>query len=171
MISFKEFCNSNNIKMDSLSNFNIINYMKKLKVKCFRNYFMHDELPKHIRSNECGVVNLQNSDQQGSHHVCYYKKRNEKYYFDSYGLNPSDDMIKYLKPTKNSSPIICSTFIIQDFNTVICGQLAIYLLFMLDQGHKFHDILLSLMDEIHGIKAGGDLNEDINLVHDVSLIT
>src|SRR6266853_2562289 len=113
-----------------------------------------------IRSNECGVVNLQNSDQQGSHHVCYYKHGKEKYYFDSYGLNPSDDMIKYLKPTKNSSLIICSTFIIQKFNTVICGQLAVYLLFMLNQGYKFLDILFSLMDEIHGIKTGGDLHND-----------
>src|SRR6266853_3027146 len=170
MISFHTFCTSNNIKMDSLSNFDIINYMKKLKIKCFRNYFMNDELPKHIRSNECGVVNLQNSDERGSHHVCYYKKGNEKYYFDSYGLSPSDDMIKYLKPTKNSSPILCSTFIIQEFNTVICGQLAIYLLYMLDQGYKFLDILLSLMDEIHGIKSVGDLNSDLNLIHDASLI-
>ena len=58
MLLFKDFCTSNNIKMDSLSNFDIINYMKKLKIKCFRNYFMNDELPKHIHRNECGVVNL-----------------------------------------------------------------------------------------------------------------
>src|SRR6266853_715932 len=79
-------------------------------------------------------------------------------------------IIKYLKPTKNSSPIVCSTFIIQKFGTIICGQLCCYVLYMLDKEHKFLDILLSLMDEIHGIKAGGDLNEDVNLVHDVSLI-
>jgi len=171
MQSFKDFCTSHDIKTnESLSNFDIINYMKKLKVKYFKGYFMKDELNKRIGRNECGVVNLQNSDEPGSHHCCYYKKGNEKYYFDSYGLLPTNEMIKYLKPTKNSSPIICSTFIIQKFGTVICGQLCCYVLYMLDKEHKFLDILLSLMDEIHGIKAGGDLNEDINLVHDVSLI-
>src|SRR6266853_5994771 len=171
MQSFHTFCTTHDIKTNgSLSNFDIVRIVKQLKIKNFKGVFMKDELNKCIGRNECGIVNLQNSDQHGSHWINYYKKGIVKYYFDSYGLDCPDNLLKYLKPTKNSSPIICSTFIIQKFGTVICGQLCVFVLYMLDHGHKFLDILLSLMDEIHGIKAGGDLNEDINLVHDVSLI-
>src|SRR6266853_3192474 len=166
MISFHTFCTTHYIKTDeSLSNFNIIDYMKQLKVKYFRGCYMRDTLPKKIKTNECGVVNLQPDKDQGSHWCCYYKNGKNKYYFDSYGLDPTNEMITYLKSTENSSPIVCSTFIIQKFGTVICGQLCIYVLFLLDKEHKFLDILLSLMEEIHSIKQGGDLNEDINLVH------
>src|SRR6266853_301980 len=171
MISFHTFCTTHYIKTDeSLSNFDIIDYMKKLKVKYFRGCYMRDTLPKKIKTNECGVTNLQPDIDKGSHWISYYKNGKNKIYFDSYGLMPCNELVKYLKPTKNSSPIVCSTFIIQKFGTVICGQLCIYVLYMLDKGYKFLDILLSLMEEIHNIKQGRDLNSDLDLVHDVSLI-
>jgi len=46
---------------------------------------MKDDLPKKINKIECGIVNLQNSNQGGSHWVAYYKNNNKKYYFNSYG--------------------------------------------------------------------------------------
>ena len=101
MESFKDFCTKNNIKMDTLTNFDLINYAKQLHIKNFRGVFMQDELPKRIKTNECAIVNLQKSDQDGSHWTCYYKHGKEKYYFDSYGLEPTNEMLKYLK-----SPLI-----------------------------------------------------------------
>ena len=46
MLSFKEFCEEINIKQDTLSNFDIINYAEQLKIKHFRGCFMRDTLPK-----------------------------------------------------------------------------------------------------------------------------
>ena len=68
MISFHTFCTTHDIKTnESLSNFDIIKYMKQLKVKCFRGCFMRDTLPKKIKTNECGVTNLQPDIDKGSH--------------------------------------------------------------------------------------------------------
>jgi len=170
MITFNKFCTDNNIKLETTSNFDLINYAKQLKIKYFRGYFMNDEIPKRIRTNECGIVNLQNSDQNGSHWVSYYKNGKEKYYFDSYGLDCTNEMLKYLKPTKNSPPLIISTYQIQKLGTVICGQICIYVLYMLGKNNKFINILLSLMNEFHPEHLGGDLNEDFHTIEDIATI-
>ena len=149
METYHNFYEEYNIKQTSTTNFDLINYAKQLKIKYFRGYYMNDELPKKIRPNECGIVNLQNSDQPGSHHVCYYKKGKVKYYFDSYGLDSTNDMLKYLKPTKNSSKLIMNTYEIQKLGTKICGQICLYVLYMLSNDYKFEDILLTLMHELH----------------------
>jgi hypothetical protein len=46
---------------------------------------MKDELPKKINKIECCIINLQDSNEEGSHWVAYYKNNDKKYYFDSYG--------------------------------------------------------------------------------------
>src|SRR6266853_4427226 len=110
MQSFKHFSGAHILKMDTLTNFDLIEYAKELKLKHFRGVFMKDELNKRIGKNECGIVNLQNSNQEGSHWTCYFKCGTEKYYFDSYGLEPPNQLLQYLKPTKNSTPLIISTY-------------------------------------------------------------
>ena len=47
-----------------------------------------------------GIVNLENSNQSGSHWVAYYKNNNKKYYFDSFGNAPPKELVKYLGPKK-----------------------------------------------------------------------
>ena len=58
------------------SNYELIDFAKKLKMKYFRGYYMNDEIPKKIKTNECGIVNLQDSDEQGSHHVVISRRVN-----------------------------------------------------------------------------------------------
>lgn len=58
---------------------------------------MKDELPLKPHKNECGILNLNNSYQNGSHWVAWFKKGNFKFYFDSYGdANPPKELINYL---------------------------------------------------------------------------
>lgn len=58
---------------------------------------MKDELPSKPNQNECGILNLENSNQNGSHWTAWYKKGDFKIYFDSYGdANPSKELVKYL---------------------------------------------------------------------------
>jgi len=65
--------------------YKLISKADKLQLPNFR-YFMQDELCKAIcKKQECGVVNLNTSKQQGSHHTCYWVSNNKKYYFDSFG--------------------------------------------------------------------------------------
>ena len=170
MISFKKFCEENNIKLDTLSNFDIIRIAKQLKIKSFRGVFMRDSLPKKIKTNECGIVNLEPESEKGSNWCCYYKKGKEIYYFDSYGLNPTNELLKYLKNTTKNQ-VVMSTFEIQKFGTNICGQISLYVLYLLSQNYKFIDILLSLMTEFHSNKkSGGDLKDDIEAVDSIATI-
>ena len=120
---------------------------------------MDDELPATPKTNECRIVNLQDSDENGSHWVCYFKKGSLKYYFDSYGLDPSNEVHNYLK-----SPIISSTYQIQKMGTTICGQYCLYVLYYLGKGCEFPDIL----NKLRGVKTGGDITEDINTIVDIA---
>ena len=121
---------------------------------------MDDELPAESRTarEECRIVNLQDSDENGSHWVCYFKKGELKYYFDSYGLDPSNEVHNYLK-----SPIISSTYQIQKMGTTICGQYCLYVLYYLGKGFDFPDILYKLRGN-----RGGDLTEDISTIADIA---
>ena len=46
---------------------------------------MRDRRPNVIHHKECGIVNLNQSDEPGSHWVCYYKDGTHRIYFDSFG--------------------------------------------------------------------------------------
>jgi len=143
MVSCKKFCEDNNIKLETLSNYNLINYAKQLKIKNFRGVFMRDNLPKKIRTNECAIVNLEPDSETGSHWCAYYKNGKQgKFYFDSFGLNPTNEMLNYLKKGGNFS-----TFEIQPMGSVICGQLCLYILYRLSNGDNFVDILIDLKNE------------------------
>lgn len=110
------------------------------KIKNFRGVFMKDELPPKPRQNECGVINLENSNERGSHWVCYFKKGDSAVYFDSYSdAKPPIELVRYLGKTKiqynkNIEPS-------QNFtDPAICGHLSLYVLKRLSEGHQFGDI-------------------------------
>lgn len=63
----------------------------------FRGVFMRDSLPRIPREKECGIVNLDNSTNNGTHWVAYAKIKDKIEYFDSYGnLRPPKELLKYL---------------------------------------------------------------------------
>ena len=69
----------------ALTNFELLDYVHKLKISNFRGVFMSDTPPSSPREIECGIVNFNTSEQPGSHRVCHYKKGRERIYFDSFG--------------------------------------------------------------------------------------
>lgn len=90
---------------------------------------MIDELPKKPNDIECGIVNLDNSKNEGTHWVAYAKYLDYCEYFDSFGdLKPPTEIVKYLK--SNLSYNYCSY---QRFNTSDCGHLCLKFL------HEFWD--------------------------------
>ena len=69
----------------ALTNFDLISYIEQLKVPYFRGVFMRDGLPKNSNPIECGIMNLNTSDQNGSHWVCFVRNKKDRIYFDSFG--------------------------------------------------------------------------------------
>lgn len=61
-----------------LTNLDLLNLVEKLGIKNFRGVFMRDTLPTQIHPREVGIVNLDFSEGQGTHWVCY-SKNNGKY--------------------------------------------------------------------------------------------
>ena len=79
-----------------LSNFELEDAVGKLKIPYFRGVFLLDTLPKKPNKKECGIVNFDKSGGPGTHWVAWYKNGKTKIYFDSYGVQPPLEVIKYL---------------------------------------------------------------------------
>lgn len=83
---------------------------------------MRDTLPKKPRKVECGIVNLDSSNNEGTHWVAYVKVNNYAEYFDSFGnLKPPLELIKYLQ----RATINYNYDQFQSFDTVNCGHLCL----------------------------------------------
>ena len=123
------------IENKALSNHELIEYIKQLKIKHFRGVFMRDSLPKKPRTKECGIVNLADSLSDGTHWVCYFNNC----YFDSYGLPPPLEIVQYL-----GDNLEYNIYQIQKSGQ-ICGHLCLYFLNRITKGMVFNDIVFSLL--------------------------
>ena len=111
---------------------------------------MRDTLPQYPLNVECGIVNFITSNQPGSHWVCYYREKNERIYFDSYGQITPVKVQRYLKTgiefDRGKEVIQRNTDIVQAPNTVVCGHLCLYVLKSFSNGEEFQSIL----NHMHG---------------------
>jgi len=123
----------------ALTNFELLDAVKKLNIKNFRGVFLRDTLPQKPRANECGILNLDDSSGPGQHWVAFSKKGKEQLYFDSYGLPPPTELLEYLK-----DPVLYNSERIQPDNEVFCGHLCLYVLKKLSEGHEFQTIINDL---------------------------
>lgn len=84
---------------------------------------MRDRLPDKTLINECVVVNLDSIHGSGTHWVAYCKKKDDIYYYDSFGdLPPPQELVKYFG---SDSRIHFNYSKYQDYDTSICGQLCL----------------------------------------------
>jgi hypothetical protein len=130
--------NKQNLK--PLTNIDITIFLNKHKIKKFRGVFMIDTLPKKSNNIECGIVNLDTSNNSGTHWVAYYKNKNKSYYFDSFGVDPPGELKNYL-----NTEIISSTFQIQKFNTNNCGYYCLLVLKLMEK-YDYRDIIIRLLE-------------------------
>ena len=128
---------------DGSSNVELVEKAKKPKLNNFRGVFMRDELNFVPTLNECGMLNLNTSNEPGSHWVCWFKRGDEKCYFDSFAVTAPREVVEYLKP-----PIIYSTCQIQGFNDTNCGQWCLYVVNELNRKRLFSDIVLDLVNAV-----------------------
>ena len=62
-----------------LNNFDLVNAVKKLKIKCFRGVFLLDTLPNTPNRKECGIINFDKRGGIGTHWVVGIKMVKLKY--------------------------------------------------------------------------------------------
>ena len=124
-------------KLEPLSNFDIERAAGG--IPHFRGVFMRDSLPPTIMRKECGVVNLDSIIGGGTHWVTYHRDGPTAIYFDSYGLDPSLEIIRYLGCSMRTQ-----TFQLQGPEDVICGHLCLHVLRELAAERKFEDVVLCL---------------------------
>ena len=127
------------IGLASLSNLEQLEAARKLMIPNFRGVNLRDTLPKRPKRKECGILNLDDTTGSGRHWVAWYKNGAEKKYFDSYCLQPPNELVAYLR-----SPILYNTEQIQPYDQVFCGHLCLYVLKQLGEGQNLQDVINSL---------------------------
>ena len=136
---------------NGLTNFELIEYVKRLKIENFRGVFMRDTLPRQSNSNECGIVNLNTSNQEGSHWVCYVINGSKRIYFDSFGQVTPIELQRYLKTKteldKNQQVIQRNTDIVQHLNTHVCGHLCLFVLTALTREQLSYQKVLNILND------------------------
>ena len=104
-----------------LSNLELLEAARKLRIPNFRGVNLRDTLPKRPKKKECGILNLDDTTGSGTHWVAWYKNGAEKKYFDSYGIQPPKELVDYLH-----SPILYNTERVQPYDQVFCGHVCLY---------------------------------------------
>ena len=122
-----------------LSNFELEDAARRLKIPSFRGVFLLDTLPKKQNKKECGIVNFDKSRCPGRHWVAGYKNGKTKIYFDSYGVQPPIEVVEYL-----GSPIRYNTDQLQPAGQVFCRHLCLYVVKELGAGLDFQSVLYKL---------------------------
>ena len=96
-------------------------------LKLDKNYigtYSKDNCPV-LKNNQSTIINLQDSDKNGSHWVSYKKIGNKIYYFDSYAVPFVNNIIKNQYPNHK---FICNIYRIQSMDSNQCGRFCILFL-------------------------------------------
>ena len=130
--------NRGNFVIKPLSNFDLMEWVKKLGIKHFRGIFSRDGLPNRIKK-ECGIINLDDITGPGTHWVCYRNIDNVVEYFDPFGLIMPNEVLNYFHTS--GKQIVYSMDEIQNRNTVLCGYWCLYYLFERQRGTSILDVI------------------------------
>ena len=113
---FEELDNVDNYLMSNIKIDEILKHDKNYIRTCSR-----DNVPI-LKNNQSTIINLQDSDKNGSHWVSYKKIGNNIFYFDSYAVSFIPDIIKNKFPNHK---FICNIYGIQSIDSNQCGRFCI----------------------------------------------
>ena len=123
-----------------LSNFDLEKWTDDLGIKHFRTIFSRDRLPDQIRNKECGIINPDSIEGEGTHWVCYRNlDENMTEYFDPFGLIMPHEIRHCL--LTSGKKVILSQDEIQNRNTVRCGYWCLYYLIERQKGKSILDVI------------------------------
>ena len=127
-----------------LSNFDLLNWVKKLGIKHFRGIYSRDSLPMKILQYEVGIINLDTQLGNGTHWVAYRNiDSTHCEYFDSFGLIMPNKVKTYLMTSDKQ--IYYSGDEIQERDSVLCGYWCLYYLLERQKG-------IPMLNVIHNAK-------------------
>jgi len=114
--------------MNSLELERIINCDNLLK-KTFLGIFAADQLVFKVAKKPCCLIaNTDPSNMPGQHWVAiYFDAHGKAEYFDSYGQQPSDAFVLFMK--KNAMRMNVNEKRLQSNDTFVCGMYCVYFLF------------------------------------------
>jgi hypothetical protein len=138
-------------RSSSSANYSVLDFLKTFGINTKTNFdlkeyadylnlpikvLMNDELYKISKTKKPNVViNIQNSDKQGSHWVCFRDNQlpygeSKALYFDSFGIRATKEVEDYL-------PVdyIYNKIQVQPNGTKICGVLCLYVLYQLKNNY------------------------------------
>ena len=113
-----------------LTNFEIQKYYKN--ESRFNAVFSRNSLPKKIKDGAC-VINLDEYADVGIHWIALFCNRNERVYFDSFGVEHVDEEIIKIIGNKNMKANI---FRVQANDSVMCGYFCIGFIYLMLAGKK-----------------------------------
>ena len=76
----------------------------------------------------------------GTHWVMWFQKGKDKFYFDSYEVQPHSELIAYLK-----SPIFYNSERVQQNGEIFCGHLCLFALTQLSLGYNLQAVINDLI--------------------------
>ena len=125
------------------TNFELIRCAKDLEIPNFY-VCMRDEI-KRLPRNKTPlnvVTNIHTSSERGVHWSAFHLAKNKQaFWFDSFALPPTQEVLDFI-PSEYSR--LRNTFEVQSFGQTNCGQLCLFVLYKLNQGVSFHDVIISL---------------------------
>ena len=131
---------------NTTTNFELEHYAKELNISNFYCLMRNELKDLKILTPMNIIINLHTSNQRGVHWSCIFiKDKDNAYFFDSYGLDPTKEVIEFLKPIKNR---MCSTFKLQNENDSYCGILSLYVLYKLNNTN-FYNLIFSIKKELN----------------------
>ena len=128
----------NHFVIKPLSNFDLMEWVKKLGIKHLRGIYSRDGLPNRIRK-ECGIINLDDIQGPGTHWICYRNINSVVEYFDPFGLIMPNEALEYFNTS--GKRIVYSMDEIQNRNTILCGYWCLYYLFERQRGNSILNVM------------------------------
>lgn len=105
-----------------LNSTQLLNLVKKFKIKYFRGIFCRDRLPKRSKKIECGIINLDTHKNPGTHWTAWFRNKKYVIYHDPMGnISPPVELLRYFRNINifyNHEPT-------QRPNSVNCGHMCI----------------------------------------------
>ena len=100
-----------------------------------------------MHDHEYVVVNLDDSNSQGTHWVCASNRAGDKdvLYYDSFAVPPCNEIVKYLKTSGKG--ILYNSSQQQDIRSNNCGSFCLYVIKELAKGRAMYDVLYSLSQQ------------------------
>ena len=116
-------------KLKTLSDIQLKNFCSQLKLP-LENILMRDEIKENLKEGFY-IINLDTSENEGTHWTVCYAYPLQSYYFDSFGLVPPLELEQKIKPYLYNNDDI------QDWNSDACGWYSIaFIKFLNDKINK-----------------------------------